>query len=215
MLDILRTVTPSPAQWLIVIDGARNSWESWERGDSYIDADGIFVFGPSDRALGLKLVGAGSDHAKFMRQMPLHLDVRAANYWWREFDTYRVGVAADEIAQNSTSMMHVVGCEPFQAEMFSLEDMDAAERDWLMDSLNVLRQRWIDAGKRKGPNAREWRALIQNIPDSWNYRRCVSLNYQAARAIYHARRNHRLSEWRTFCAAIEALPYAELITEAS
>lgn len=209
MLTIHDLVGPSDAQWRIVVAGARNSWESWENGDS---TPCPFELGAADAALLTKLVKAGSDHAKFARQLPIHVDITAANYWWRELDTYRVGVAADDISQNSTSMMHVLGRVPFSADMFSFEDCDDVIQAQMIMQLNWQRDRWIDeGGKRKGPQAHEWRAMLQLIPDSWNYRRTVSLNYQAARAIYHARRAHRLSEWRAFCEALLDLPYADLI----
>lgn len=214
MLTINRVVTPSPEQWAFVVEEMRNSWESWERGDSDIRAGALFDFGPADAALCRRLLAAGPDHAKFARMLPLHLTITAPNYWWREMDTYRVGVAADDIAQNSTSQMHTIGREPFRVEMFSLEDVDDFDRHYLIGTLERFRQRWLDAGRRKGPEAEAWRALLQHIPDSWNYRRGVSLNYQAARAIYGARRAHRLREWRQFCAALETLPQAWLITEA-
>lgn len=214
MLKVHAYAPPSDEQWSMVVRGARNSWESWGKSDSgFIGNRGAFEMGAADMALLLKLVMAGSDHGKFMRQLPLVLEVTAADYWWREFDTYRIGVEADDITQNSTSQMHVLGKHPFSPEMFSLEDVEPAQIDALMAFLNWHRDRWFDeGGKRKGPDASFWRAMKQVTPDSWNYTRTVSLNYQAARAMYHARRAHRLSEWRHFCLFLAALPYGELIT---
>ena len=212
MLTIEEIVPPSSAQWHFVIREMRNSWDSQPRSDSERNP---FVLGEADAALCRKLAKAGPDHAKFMRQLPLHLVVIAPSYWWREFDTYRVGIEAGDVTANSTSQMHTVGREPFRADMFSFEDMDAHDQERIIAHLNVLRNHWIDCGKRKGPEARPWRAMLQAIPDSWNYRRGVSLNYANARAIYHARRNHRLREWRQFCEALAFAPCHWLMTEES
>lgn len=198
----------------MVIEGMRNSWESWGQIDSrYSVHSEYFEMGANDKALCLRLIKAGSDHAKFMRQLPIVLEVKAPEYFWKEFDTYRIGVQADDVTQNSTSMMHVLGKLPFLMDMFSFEDMDKAQKETILETLNCLRDRWIDeGGKRKGPEAHCWRAMLQAIPQSWNYTRTISTNYQALRAMYHARKNHRLSEWRTFCTHLESLPYNELIT---
>jgi hypothetical protein len=210
MLTIEELITPSDLQWRFVIREMRNSWESQERSDS---TDYPFEMGAADMALCRKLINAGADHAKFMRQLPLHIAVSAPSYWWREFDTYRVGIEAGDVTANSTSQMHTVGRHAFTADMFSMEDMSEYERAQILNHLNALRNHWIDCGKRKGPDARPWRALVQAIPDSWQYRRGVSLNYANARAIYHARRAHRLSEWRQFCAALADVPYGWMIAE--
>lgn len=189
----------------MVICGMRNSWESHEKSDSALGQ--WLVFGDADKALATRLVKTGADHGKFLRQLCVILDITAPAYWLREFDTYGFTTS------NSTSQMHVLGKHEFSADMFSWEDMDRPQQDMLLTVLNYSRDRWLDEGGRhKGPEAYCWRAMVQAIPDSWLYRRCVSLNYQVLRSMYHARRNHRLSEWRAFCAWIETLPYSELIT---
>ena len=208
MLEIHTLIGPSDAQFAFVIQEMRNSWESWEKGDSTAYP---FELGAADAALCAKLTQAGPDHAKFLRQLPIHVAITAPAYWWREFDTYRIGVAVDDITQNSTSMMHVLGKQPFSADMFSFENLTPPMKAKITFDLNLARDEWIESGKRKGPDAHEWRAMLQMIPDSWNYRRGVSLNYAAARAMYHARRAHRLREWREFCAALLDLPYANLL----
>jgi len=209
MLRIIQHAPPSALQWEMVIEGMRNSWESWEKGDSEAryDIDGDwFDFGPADKALAMRLTRAGADHGKYLRQLPVVIDIEAPEYWWREFDQYKIGVVT-----NSTSQMHTLGKHPFAAAMFSFEDVPDVARITILHTLNVLRDRWIDAGRRKGPDAVEWRAMAQAIPDSWNYRRLVTLNYQVLRAMYHARKAHRLREWRDFCAWIETLPHSDLI----
>jgi hypothetical protein len=130
-LTIVGHAGPSPAQWDIVIRGMRNSWESWEKGNSTL-VDGEFVFGSADRDLALRLVKLGSDHGKYLRQLPIIVDIKAPGYWWREFDTYRIGVEAADIVQNSTSMMHTLGREPVEASMFAFEDpeSEAARPAW-------------------------------------------------------------------------------------
>jgi hypothetical protein len=225
MLTVNACEGPSPRQCEIVIRGMRNSWESWEAGDSVLSYGAqtpfAFVLGPKDLALALRLAKAGSDHGKYLRMLPLHLVVTAPEYFWREFDTYRVGtvqeapdlvVQASDVTENSTSQMHTLGKQPVTAEMLSVEDMETADRDDLLSLINRQRDRWVDAGKRIP--SREWRSMLQAVAQSWNYTRTLSLNYQVARSMYHARRNHRLTEWRVFCDALAGVRYAPLITEA-
>ena len=205
--------TPSAAQWRIAIDGMRNSWESWEKGDSYVSSDGDWVFGESDSRLCRQLLKAGSDHAKFARQLPLIIDVSAPDYWWRQFDQYRVGVAADDVSTNSTSQMHTLGRHAITEEHIDLADVPEEARRFYLAVLNGQRERWLEAGKRKGPTATEWRGLLQLVSAGWIYRRTVATNYQAARAMYHARKSHREGEWRQFCAWLETIEHSWIITE--
>jgi hypothetical protein len=205
---------PSATTWYFVINGMRNSWESWERGDSEYDEPGndwtlpAFYLGDADKNLAQRLTKTGADHGKYLRQLPVVIDITAPAYFWREFDTYHIGVTS-----NSTSQMHTLGKHPFNASMFCFEDVDITPQTQILETLNWLRDRWIDeGGKRKGPDATYWRAMVQAIPDSWMYRRCVSLNYQVLRNMYFVRRNHRLTEWRQWCAWVDSLPYSELIT---
>lgn len=223
-LTIVGHVGPSPAQWDMVIRGMRNSWESYEKADSrYIDegegdylcVDRGFTLGPADRDLAIRLAKLGSDHGKYLRQLPVIVEVKAPGYWWREFDTYRVGVEASDITQNSTSMMHTLGKEPFTPAMFAWDgQIDSDLIGHTIDYLNSLRDEWIGRGRRKGPDISAWRALQQALPYGVLYLRTVSLNYQVLRSIYHARKSHRLAEWRDFCAWCATLEYSELITEA-
>lgn len=203
--------------WAIVIEGVRNSWESWEKGDSHFTnqetldcgtRDALqtgYYIGMNDRALCQRLVKAGNDHGKFLRQIPLALDLSAPEYWWKEFDQYKIGTTT-----NSTSMMHILGKQPFDESMFCFEDIQRGYIDMLIEQLNLLRDHWIDTGKRK--SSREWRAMLQGTPNSWIYRRATTLNYQVLASMYHSRKNHKLSEWRQFCEWIKTLPYSELIT---
>jgi hypothetical protein len=210
MITIHAAITPSPEQWEFVIREMRNSWESWEKSDS-LYAPGAFVLGPADADLCRRLVKAGADHAKFMRQLPIHIALTAPDYFWREFDTYRIGVSADDITQNSTSMMHVLGRSPFTASMFDFGDVLPDDVAAILTRLNAARDRWVADNKRKGPDATAWRAMLQQIPDSWRYRRGVSLNYAAARAMFHARQFHRLREWRRLCGEFATLPWADVL----
>ena len=211
-LTIINHVGPSPEQWDMTIKGMRNSWESWEKGDSYLAPNGKYRFGPADCALALRLACLGADHGKYLRMLPVLFELKAPGYWWREFDTYRVGVEAPDVTQNSTSMMHILGKHEFTADMFCFEDMPKGAQSDILDMLNVLREQWIDAGKRKGPEVRAWRALQQAIPYGWLYTRTISLNYQVLRSICHARRHHRLAEWRDLCTWMATLDYSDLIT---
>lgn len=220
-LTIVAHVAPSPAQWDMVIRGMRNSWESWSKGDSRLTTLNDYLYtlrvhrfdlGPNDRDLALRLAKLGADHGKYLRQLPVIVEIKAPGYWWREFDTYRIGVEASDITQNSTSMMHMLGRDPVDASMFHFDDPDSEAAKAVVAGVSAAREAWIEAGKRKGPEATEWRLLQQSVPYAWLYLRTVSLNYQVLRSIYHSRRNHRLTEWRTFCDWIATLPHSELVT---
>mgnify|MGYP003444908397 CR=1 FL=1 len=190
--------------WLDAIRGMRNSWESWDKIDSDINGGSPFI-GENDYKLMIKLVKAGSDHAKFLRQILVSVDIIAPEYWWKEFDTYKVGTVA-----NSTSMMHTLGRMPITADMFSFEDVPHDLKCSYLDLINYTRELWIASGKKK-PSP-EWRAMNQLMAIGFNYRRTVTLNYQVLRSMYHSRKNHRLSEWHDFASWCETLPYSELIT---
>ena len=213
MLKINHYITVPPEWYNAVIQGMRNSWESWEKSDSYIEDD-TFVLGSSDKGLAQRLTKAGDDHGKYIRQIPILYSVTAPDYWFREFDTYVVGnIPPGDVTQNSTSQMHVMGKEVITAQHFNFEDVPNDVMSKTLENLNMLRDNWIESGKKKGPQANEWRALKQSIPDSWLYTRTTSANYMVLRHMYHARKNHRLSEWREFCTWIETLPHADLLTE--
>ena len=227
--------------WEHAIRGMRNPKNSWEKSDSnwryvapaqrenhilasYSD-DGEFWIGPNDADLMNRLRNAGTDHRKFMRMITVYLDITAPLYWWKEFDTYKVGTVA-----NSCSTMHKIADEEFTPEDFSHEHLlgmannDAGDALFLNDAnnirvdgddllgliinvLNYYRGRYI-----KTKDKRYWWQLIQLLPSSYNQRRTVMLNYEVLANIYKSRRNHKLDEWHTFCDWIESLPYSELIT---
>lgn len=210
-LTIEDYVAPSPAQWDMVIRGMRNSWESWGKGDSSL-VNGEFNFGTADRELAQRLAKLGADHGKYLRQLPVVVEIKAPGYWWREFDTYRIGVEASDITQNSTSMMHMLGRDPVDASMFYFEDPESESAKSIIAGVHAAREAWIEAGKRKGPEATAWRLLQQSVPYAWLYLRTVSFNYQVLRSIYHSRKNHRLAEWRSFCEWVTTLPNSELLT---
>lgn len=187
------------------VRGARNPMNSWERGDSHTESDGSFVFGENDLSLATKLCNAGSDHRKFLRQIFVSVDITAPLYWWKEFDTYKVGTVA-----NSTSTMHKIHSKPITRDDFSCDHMSAetlAVMDSVIASLETLRLKYIE-GKDKA----YWYDIIQLLPESYNQMRTCSLNYEVLTNIFPARRNHKLDEWHSFCDWISALPYArELI----
>lgn len=225
-LTILDHAGPSPKQWYLAIRGMRQSWSAQDKSDSWLVNDmfrsgftgDLFRFGPADRDLIIRLARAGDDHGKTLRQLPVIVEIKAPGYWWREFDTYKVGVEAPDIVQNSTSMMHTLGRAPLTRDDFAFDGLDESLFDGTDDVSDYLaiverkRLAWIEAGKRKGPDAEAWRALQQFIAYSYLYTRTVSLNYQVLRSIYAARRKHRLAEWRDFCTFIEGLEYSELLT---
>ncbi len=187
------------------IRGARNPMNSWARMDSYYDEKGNFVLGENDLSLASRLAAAGSDHRKFLRQIIVSMDITAPLYWWKEFDTYKVGTVA-----NSCSTMHKIQAKEFSREDFSCDRMTdeaLAVLDSVIAFLEAERIKFNET-KEKAP----WHNMIQLLPSSFNQMRTVSLNYEVLINVYYARRHHKLAEWHTLCDAIESLPYAnELI----
>lgn len=187
------------------IRGARNPMNSWNRMDSYYSEDGVFVLGENDLSLAVRLARAGSDHRKFFRQIFVSADITGPIYWWKEFDTYKVGTAA-----NSTSTMHKIHSRPFEASDFSCEKMNPEARatlDSVIERLEALRLRYNETKDKE-----YWYSIIQLLPSSYNQMRTCTMNYENLVNIYYARRNHKLDEWHEVCAWIRTLPYAaELI----
>ena len=184
------------------IRGARNPLNSWARMDSSYDEDGDYVLGENDIALASRLAKAGSDHRKFLRQIFVSMDIVAPLYWWKEFDTYKVGTVA-----NSTSTMHKIQAKQFVREDFSCDKMsdDAlAVLDGVIDYLESERVKFLDTKDKQ-----HWHNMIQMLPSSYNQLRTVTMNYEVLINIYYARRHHKLAEWHTLCEEIEMLPYAK------
>lgn len=186
--------------------GARNPMNSWDRSDSAYNEKGEYVLGESDLSLAHRLCASGSDDRKFIRQIFVSVDITAPLYWWKEFDTYKVGTVA-----NSTSTMHKLHSKPFTAEDFShdkMTDETLAQLKSLVDYLETVRLKYIETKDKK-----YWYDMIQLLPSSYNQMRTCTMNYENLTNMYFARRNHKLDEWHVFCAWIEKLPYAaELIT---
>lgn len=212
------------AGWQHAIRGMRNPKNSWERSDSHWDYvnqgpeyltvahfdDADFNIGPNDKKLMSTLRDAGTDHRKFMRMITVYLDITAPLYWWKEFDTYKVGTVA-----NSCSTMHKIHAKRFEREDFSIEHLDNCdEQHWMVcmdniiSAMNVARERYHETKDKK-----YWWQMIQLLPSSYNQRRTVMLNYEVLANMYKSRKNHKLDEWRTFCDWIESLPYSEIITQ--
>ena len=214
MLEILRTVTMSPEQWDIVVEGMRNPKNSWDRSDSYIThiedpetlecADFKFFLGEADHALMTSLAAGGAVHAKYRRMMPVWVTINAPLYWWKEFDTYKVGTVC-----NSCSTMHKIHAKPFVPEDFSrdkMTDKSMYVQDTVIDYLNACRDAFLATKDRK-----YWDQLIQMLPTSYNQRRTIMLSYEVLVNIYESRKHHKLEEWHTLCRWIESLPYSDLI----
>lgn len=213
--------------WEHTIRGMRNPKNSWEKSDSGWEpqfdtaqgpVSGEFVIGPKDLDLMTRLRNAGTDHRKFMRMIVVYVDITAPLYWWKEFDTYKIGTVA-----NSCSTMHKIADKEFTFDDFSHEKlinsacMGVQERHigWgpmqvlaaTIECLNSYRELYLKTGDKK-----YWWQLIQLLPSSYNQKRTVMLNYEVLANIYKSRRNHKLDEWHTFCDWIKTLPYSELIT---
>lgn len=254
MLKIEKFVTPSPEQWEITIEGMRNAMNSWDKMDSefglYCDdmpCDGCPAkdcndctkelhyrfshvnIGPNDYNLMMRLNNGGAPHAKYRRMLPVHVTVIAPLYWWKEFETYRIGVASNpsDIEFNSCSTMHRIHAKEFELSDFSTEhlitdeDMTGYCAEWFspldnlrltIDTLNGARVRYLEIKDADPKLAKKyWWQMIQILPSSYNQKRTIYLNYQVLYEIYEWRRNHKLDEWHTFCHWIEELPYSELI----
>ncbi len=181
--------------------GARNPLNSWARSDSAYNASGEYVLGPNDLDLAVRLCRAGSDHRKFLRQILVSMDITAPMYWWKEFDTYKVGTVA-----NSTSTMHKIHAKPFSLEDFSADHMTPASLEQFERFLGYLEQvrlRYLDTKDKA-----HWYDLIQLLPSSYNQMRTVTLNYEVLANLYYARRGHKLDEWHALCDTMLTLPYA-------
>ena len=215
--------------WEHAIRGMRNPMNSWDKSDSHscgtcgdcdicIDYDNCpygydylkIIVGPNDLDLMTRLRNAGTDHRKFMRMITVYLDITAPLYWWKEFDTYKVGTVA-----NSCSTMHKIHAKEFTMEDFSTEhlypEVREAFENTIIKYLNEARKTYnflSDTPSKKDA----WWQMIQLLPSSYNQKRTVMLNYEVLANIYKSRRNHKLDEWHTFCDWIESLPYSELIT---
>lgn len=208
--------------WEAAIRGMRNPMNSWEKSDSHVGFGDVFCcdcgckdmepcgqncidIGPNDLDLMTRLRNAGTDHRKFMRMITVYVDLTAPLYWWKEFDTYKVGTVA-----NSCSTMHKIAAKRFERDDFSHEHlMDGGNYilNSTIDMLNEYRAQYLETKDKK-----YWWQMIQLLPSSYNQRRTVMLNYEVLANIYKSRRNHKLDEWHTFCDWIEELPYSELIT---
>ena len=198
------------------IRGMRNPLNSWDKSDLERDDDGIvWSLGENNTQLMKQLIKAGTDHSKFMRMITVTFDIIAPMYWWKEFDTYKVGTV-----RNSCSTMHTIHKKEFTLDDFSHEHLTdcydsngqlCCEFGWalecLINDLNAVRELYLETKDKK-----YWWQIIQLLPSSYNQRSTVQLNYAVLRNIYHSRKAHKLDEWRDFCKWIESLPYSELIT---
>lgn len=217
--------------WEAAIRGMRNPLNSHSKSDSsFVDDEGDyyningdlwpsynergeFTIGPNDFDLMKRLVKAGTDHRKFMRMITVYMDVTAPLYWWKEFDTYKIGTVA-----NSCSTMHKIHAKRFTLDDFSCEHLtDAFALNNVTNPMNVMEHMIFCLNfcrdlYLKEKNKEYWWQMIQLLPSSYNQKRTVMLNYEVLANMYHSRKNHKLDEWRTFCEFIETLPYSELIT---
>jgi hypothetical protein len=221
--------------WQAAIRGMRNPMNSWDKSDSvqkdnfdYDKEENIPVFfvGKNDLQLMKQLVKAGTDHSKFMRMITVTCDITAPRYWWTEFDTYKIGTV-----RNSCSTMHKIHAKPFEHSDFSWEhiftippnpDKDVIKYrdgdyvvfskdilDMTIDMLNLYRQRFLETKDKE-----YWWQMIQLLPQSYNQRATIQMNYAVLRNMYHGRQYHKVDDWREgFCQWVESLPYSELITD--
>lgn len=208
--------------WKHAIRGMRNPMNSWDKSDTIygtywckIDGhkcvdDNGFTIGPNDLELMSRLCVSGTDHRKFLRMITVYLDVTAPLYWWKEFDTYKVGTVA-----NSCSTMHKIMDHEFTLKDFSHEHLRVAAKNNLLETIEVLnaeREAYIGYGLPELKDDKQcWYSIIQLLPSSYNQKRTIMLNYEVLANIYKSRRTHKLDEWHDFCRWIESLPYSQLI----
>lgn len=193
------------------IRGMRNPMNSWDKSDSTYElnvdtGNWEIKIGQNDHDLMMRLAKVGSTHAKYRRMITVYANITAPLYWWKEFDTYKVGTVA-----NSCSTMHKIHDKEFTLDDFSCEHLYSEELEHLEETikfLNASRDLYIDGGQK---NKRDWWQMIQLLPSSYNQKRTVMLNYEALANMYHDRKDHKLDEWREFCQTIKSkLPYSEL-----
>lgn len=243
MIKLEHVVLASPEQMEFIIEGMRNPKNSWEKSDSVICRNlndchkclynkgycvkknsqliNNYYIGTNDLGLMQHLSNAGTEHRKYMRMMPVYVRITAPLYWWKEFDTYKVGTVA-----NSCSTMHKIAEKEFTLEDFSTEHLyfddnkPILAEEWgnyridgnghiclTINLLNYWRKKYLNTKSKE-----DWWQMIQLLPSSYNQTRNVMLNYEVLTNIYRQRKNHKLDEWREFCKWIESLPYSELIT---
>lgn len=187
------------------VRGMRNPMNSWDKSDTFVDYD-LVLLGKKDKELMKRLVHAGPSHRKFLRQIFVSVDITAPLYWWKQFDTYKIG-----ITPNSCSTMHKIHDKEFTLDDFSVEHLndDVLNKPFkdIISCLNFFRQLYIQDHSKDN-----WWQMIQLLPSSYNQKRTVTMNYENLLNIYETRRNHKLDEWKDFCKWIERLPNAELIT---
>ena len=223
MLTIEKTVLMSPEQMEMVIEGMRNPKNSWNKSDSAIEyienpetmntAAWQFHLGDADYTLMKALTLGGAVHAKYRRMMPVMSTINAPLYWWKEFDTYKIGTVA-----NSCSTMHKIHAKSFEMSDFSTDHLfDKKDVKWgdpcsisvmelIIEALNTYRNKYIETGSKE-----YWWQMIQLLPSSYNQKRTVMLNYEVLSNIYNDRRSHKLDEWHAICDWIEKLPYSDII----
>ena len=228
--------------WEEAIRGMRNPMNSWERSDSFecvkhvpvfgecedcplnhgeephnrcVRGDIPYIVGENDHDLMMKLAAGGPVHAKYRRMITVYVDITAPLYWWKEFDTYKVGTVA-----NSCSTMHKIHAKKFDLNDFSLEHLSdihdskyplnitpISMMEYVIDMLNICRDKYLETKDKK-----YWWQMIQLLPSSYNQKRTVMLNYEVLAGIYPSRKDHKLDEWHDFCHWVESLPYSEIIT---
>lgn len=188
------------------VRGARNPMNSWDRMDSRT-VDGKFIFGEKDLDLARRLCRAGSDHRKFIRQIFVTVDITAPLYWWKEYDTYKVGTVA-----NSTSTMHKIHSKPFELSDFSTDHMNTQTLEYMQKMLGFLENLRLEYNETKDKTC--WYSIIQLLPESYHQMRTCTFSYENLVSMYFSRKNHKLAEWHAFCAWAEQLPYfTELFLE--
>ena len=204
-MKIENVVTPSGEQWEAVVRGVRNPFNSWSKSDSHwgYATDDMYFLGENDLALMARLSKAGDDHGKFMRMLPVVMDITAPHYWWPEMDQYKVGTVTD-----SCSKMHTLLAKPFEMDDFTYNCLTKEHLVRTIERLNYFRDKYLEEDDEIVKKA-IWLSILEQLPMGYEQKRTWSGNYMVLKHIYHARKDHKLSEWHDLCDVIEELPYAK------
>lgn len=209
MIKFGTTVIPGNMEWLFAIEGMRNPMDSWDRSDSTIAYNEYIKLGENDLGLMKRLIAAGTEHRKFLRQLTVWISITAPRYWWTEMDTYKIGTT-----RNSCSTVHRICAKDFTRDDFSMDGLQENELDGIIAKLNTLRGLYMNATDSNLKKS-YWRKIIMLLPQCYNQKANMSFTMETLLNIYFQRRHHRLTEWHTFCDYLLTIPYFKEFVDAA
>lgn len=209
MIKFGTTVIPGNMEWMFAIEGMRNPMDSWAKSDSTIDHGRYVKLGENDLGLMKRLIAAGTEHRKFLRQLTVWLTITAPRYWWTEMDTYKIGTT-----RNSCSTVHRITAKDFTRDDFSMDGLEENELDGIIAKLNTLRGLYVNATDSNLKKS-YWRKIIMLLPQCYNQKASMSFTMETLLNIYFQRRNHRITEWHEFCDYLLTIPYFKEFVDAA